>query len=204
MIAARASAERGLSQNGLPIMTAERYAASWAPAYANGNAPSVSPAGIISGPGGPRDDAILARVSNREAIIRASSVERYGVGFIRSINEGTAPRELARKGDKDTRARGARRFADGFVPASAGPPREAFTMPSREAFAPAAPAYAPVTNVTVNTQGSSGDPAKDRANAEATAKAVEGVVNRVVGQRLNEAMRTNGTLWKAGVRRAQG
>jgi hypothetical protein len=52
--------------------------------------------GLIRGPGGPRDDRILARVSNREYIMQASAVDKYGVGMMDAIN--------------------ARRFADGGSP----------------------------------------------------------------------------------------
>ena len=48
--------------------------------------------GRISGPGSGTSDSILARVSNGEYVIRASSVRRYGIGFLDAINEGRLPR----------------------------------------------------------------------------------------------------------------
>ncbi len=44
--------------------------------------------GYISGPGGPTDDLIPARLSNGEYVVKASSVAKYGVGFMDSINAG--------------------------------------------------------------------------------------------------------------------
>jgi hypothetical protein len=41
--------------------------------------------GYIAGPGGPRDDAILARLSNGEFVIPADVVRRYGVGFFNQL-----------------------------------------------------------------------------------------------------------------------
>lgn len=38
--------------------------------------------GLIVGPGGPRDDRILARLSNKEYVMPADAVEHYGVGFM--------------------------------------------------------------------------------------------------------------------------
>lgn len=49
--------------------------------------------GLITGPGGPRDDRIPALLSNREYVMPAASVEHYGVGFMDTLR--------------------ARRFADG-------------------------------------------------------------------------------------------
>lgn len=42
--------------------------------------------GYISGPGGPRDDAIAAYLSNGEYVIQAEAVDRYGVGFFDRLN----------------------------------------------------------------------------------------------------------------------
>ena len=42
-----------------------------------GGTPALADGGIMRGPGGPRDDAILARLSNGEAVIPAKSVARY-------------------------------------------------------------------------------------------------------------------------------
>jgi len=44
--------------------------------------------GYISGPGGPTDDKIPALLSNGEFVVRASSVKKYGQGFLSAINAG--------------------------------------------------------------------------------------------------------------------
>lgn len=56
------------------------------PGFADGGMPSVSDDGIISGPGTDRSDSILARVSNREAIVNAAAVRHYGPAFIQAVN----------------------------------------------------------------------------------------------------------------------
>lgn len=47
--------------------------------------------GKVRGPGGPTDDKILAALSNGEYVIRASSVNKYGVPFLDMINQGMLP-----------------------------------------------------------------------------------------------------------------
>jgi hypothetical protein len=42
--------------------------------------------GLITGPGGPRDDRIPALLSNREYVVQASAVDHYGVGFMDALN----------------------------------------------------------------------------------------------------------------------
>lgn len=44
--------------------------------------------GAITGPGGPRDDLIPAMLSNGEYVVKASSVNRYGVQMMDQINAG--------------------------------------------------------------------------------------------------------------------
>ena len=57
--------------------------------YANGGKVRYfGPGGNVSGPGGPRDDLIPAMLSNGEYVIRASSVSKYGVNMLNSINAG--------------------------------------------------------------------------------------------------------------------
>ena len=49
--------------------------------------------GEVRGPGGPRDDKIPARLSNREYVIKASSAQRIGKGNLDHINKtGSLPR----------------------------------------------------------------------------------------------------------------
>lgn len=47
--------------------------------------------GYISGPGGPTSDLIPAMLSNGEYVIRASSVDKYGIDFLEAINKGVLP-----------------------------------------------------------------------------------------------------------------
>lgn len=53
--------------------------------------------GFISGPGGPTDDRIPARLSNGEYVIRASSVSKFGRGFFDALNAGFVPPASARR-----------------------------------------------------------------------------------------------------------
>jgi LysM repeat protein len=45
-------------------------------------------AGPVVGPGGPKSDRIAALLSNGEYVIRASSVNKYGMGMMNAINQG--------------------------------------------------------------------------------------------------------------------
>lgn len=47
--------------------------------------------GPVTGPGGPRDDKVLSRLSNGEFVVKAASVRRYGQSFMHSVNDGTFP-----------------------------------------------------------------------------------------------------------------
>ena len=60
--------------------------------------------GAVSGPGGPRSDMIPAMLSNGEYVVKASSVAKYGKGFMDQVNAGqfgmgglatTAPRMVS-------------------------------------------------------------------------------------------------------------
>lgn len=44
--------------------------------------------GRVTGPGGPTDDKVNARLSNGEYVIRASSVDKYGTAFLNAVNRG--------------------------------------------------------------------------------------------------------------------
>jgi hypothetical protein len=52
------------------------------------NTPGRAAGGPIYGPGGPTSDSILARLSNGEYVVRAASVQKYGVQFLEAINAG--------------------------------------------------------------------------------------------------------------------
>jgi len=47
--------------------------------------------GSVSGPGGPREDKVLARLSAGEYVIQASSVSKFGKGFFDALNAGKLP-----------------------------------------------------------------------------------------------------------------
>lgn len=51
--------------------------------YANG--------GFVSGPGGPRDDKILAKLSDGEFVMNARAVQTFGSDFFNALNTGTLP-----------------------------------------------------------------------------------------------------------------
>ena len=76
--------------------------------------------GFISGPGGPRSDMIPAMLSNGEYVIKASSVAKYGKGFMDQINSGSLNPS---QGSSIQPAR----FANGGMVGSA--PMPAFSMP---------------------------------------------------------------------------
>jgi hypothetical protein len=48
--------------------------------------------GAVAGPGGPKSDKIAALLSNGEYVIRASSVNKYGMSMMNAINQGRWPR----------------------------------------------------------------------------------------------------------------
>ena len=50
------------------------------------------PNGLFTGPGGPKEDNILARLSSGEYVIQASSVNKFGRGFFDKLNAGQMPK----------------------------------------------------------------------------------------------------------------
>ena len=71
-----------------------RNAAQSVPAYrpsadraAQNNSPTFYSGGYVKGPGTPTSDSIPARLSNGEYVVKASSVRKYGVDALDSINE---------------------------------------------------------------------------------------------------------------------
>lgn len=55
-------------------------------------APGFASGGYISGPGGPRSDSILARLSNGEFVMPAHVVRRFGVDFMEALRSGRLPK----------------------------------------------------------------------------------------------------------------
>ena len=48
--------------------------------------PKYNTGGYVEGPGGPTEDKILARLSDGEYVVKASSVDKYGTGLLDAIN----------------------------------------------------------------------------------------------------------------------
>ena len=145
---------------------------------------------IAKGPGTGRSDSIPAMISNGEAVIPA-----HVVSANRPLVEALVSDRLPK-------------FADGRMPmgdlmaSSLGMREDAMrAVPAVAEQSPAAPAInAPIT---IHMNGSSGDPAADRAHAEIVAKTLGAVVDQKIAARLNSAMRSGGALWNAGVRQAR-
>lgn len=70
--------------------------------------------GMIYGPGGPTDDLIPAMLSNGEYVIRASSVNKYGIPFLDMVNMGMLP-ALAAGGYSKHPGTISRMFSGGFA-----------------------------------------------------------------------------------------
>lgn len=91
------AADRARAEIAKPIMVPVQYVTNGKPvARANGGVINVpgfasggSPGGLIRGPGTGTSDSILAAVSNREYIVRAMAVRKYGTGFLDQLNAGT-------------------------------------------------------------------------------------------------------------------
>lgn len=47
--------------------------------------------GMVSGPGGPRADAVPAMLSNGEFVMQAKAVDKFGLGFMSQLNDGMMP-----------------------------------------------------------------------------------------------------------------
>jgi len=60
-----------------------------------GNPIESASGGYISGEGGPTDDKIPAMLSNGEFVVKASSVKKFGTGFMSMINAGIMPERFS-------------------------------------------------------------------------------------------------------------
>jgi hypothetical protein len=49
--------------------------------------------GKVTGPGGPTADKVNARLSDGEFVIKASSVNKYGTGFLNAVNQGAVKKD---------------------------------------------------------------------------------------------------------------
>ncbi len=53
---------------------------------------TLAEGGLVRGPGGPKADAINARLSNGEFVMQAEAVSKFGVSFMETLNAGFLPR----------------------------------------------------------------------------------------------------------------
>ncbi|MFC3323326.1 hypothetical protein [Mesorhizobium cantuariense] len=56
-----------------------------------GSSPGFAGGGFVRGPGGPRTDSIVARLSAGEFVVQARAVRRLGVDFFNMLNQGIMP-----------------------------------------------------------------------------------------------------------------
>jgi hypothetical protein len=129
--------------------------------------------GFISGPGGPRSDMIPAMLSNGEYVVKASSVAKYGKGFMDQINSGSL-------NPFQGSSMQPRMFADGGMVGSA--PMPAFSMPAMAD-----------TSVGVNNTNYAGNSSSTRNNTKvkvvingAGGKGANAIANKVISM-INSA-----------------
>jgi TP901 family phage tail tape measure protein len=129
--------------------------------------------GFISGPGGPRSDMIPAMLSNGEYVVKASSVSKYGKGFMDQINSGSL-------NPFQGSSMQPRMFADGGMVGPA--PMPAFSMPAMAD-----------TSVGVNNTNYAGNSSSTRNNTKvkvvingAGGKGANAIANKVISM-INSA-----------------
>lgn len=118
--------------------------------YANG--------GFLSGAGTGRSDSMLARVSNGEFITKASSVAKYGRGFMHALNEGKIDPAMLPG------------FADGGLPLPMPLPEPVVQPPEVPAVQPGTPA----PDAPVDPSGEQPGPTTDTAT-----QAVGGALQKI-------------------------
>jgi hypothetical protein len=104
--------------------------------------------GYVSGPGGPTDDVIPALLSNGEYVIQASSVDKYGKGFLDELNA----QRFASGGIADLSA--AASFADSQANAFTSSDSQAFVKSLVAAYEAAAKAAAAKAAANLKPTGS--------------------------------------------------
>jgi hypothetical protein len=82
-IAAKATVSAGINFLGKVFPSLRFAEGGLVQAYANG--------GMVRGPGGPKDDKVLARLSDGEFVMNAQSVRRFGPEFFNRLNSGMTP-----------------------------------------------------------------------------------------------------------------
>ncbi|MGY4469345.1 hypothetical protein ACVWWK_005054 [Bradyrhizobium sp. LB9.1b] len=123
--------------------------------------------GFITGPGGPRDDKIHARLSNGEFVINAASTAKHRAA-LEMINSDRIPR-----------------FADGGLVGGAG----------STAAAMIAPAHVIAPQISVSVQGSPGQSAQDHQRmGENIAQAAQHQIKTLIAQELRTQRRPGGVL----------
>ena len=133
--------------------------------------PGYATGGKISGPGGPRDDKILARLSAGEFVTNARSTAKHRA-LLEMINADRLPA-----------------FANGGLTAPSPISTPTFgATGSRGGSAP----IAITSNVNVNANG--GDPKQNEDLAEQTRKAVDAQMRVVVAQELRKQTRPGGAF----------
>lgn len=118
--------------------------------------------GKIKGFGNSMSDSIPAMLSNGEYVVRASSVDKYGTGFMDKLNQGVL-----------------KMAGGGYVNASAQMPR--YNIPSAQAIAPSSTSVynGGTTLATVNVY--------DSGNAKATAYEVANILNNMASRTNHKA-----------------
>jgi TP901 family phage tail tape measure protein len=125
--------------------------------FAHGGPPKgYAMGGFISGPGTPTSDSIPALLSNGEYVVRASSVNKYGKGFMDKVNSG----QLGVSG-----------FANGGLVGTSMPSAPTFSMPSMPAVG-----SDEIVNSVNNVMGGSS------SNSSANSSSVKIVINAARGQ----------------------
>lgn len=123
--------------------------------------------GFISGPGGPRDDKIAARLSNGEFVINAASTAKHRA-VLEAINADRIPK-----------------FADGGLVGGAG----------STAAPMIAPAHVIAPQISVSVQGSPGQSPQDHQRmGESIAQAAQHHIKTLIAQELRTQRRPGGVL----------
>ncbi|WP_426615709.1 hypothetical protein [Bradyrhizobium sp. McL0616] len=122
--------------------------------------------GLITGPGGPRDDKIHARLSNGEFVVNASSTTKHRAA-LEAINSDRIPK-----------------FADGGLVGAGGP-----AVPMVNSGHVIAP------SISVNVQGSPGQSSQDHQRmGETIAQAAQHHIKSMIATELRTATRPGGIL----------
>lgn len=134
--------------------------------------PMFADGGEVTGPGGPREDRVLARLSPGEFVTNAHAAAKH-LPLLHAINSNRIPR-----------------FADGGLVGGGGTGSAAAPM-----IATHQNVVAP--SITVNMSGNPGSsPAENQRLAENFGQLVQHHVNEAVGQQLRTQSRPGGTLFR--------